>query len=621
MSRRDLITVPWRINRIRLLGVLEVYVIDDSYSLPPPGSVLDAAGRGGCGCACSHGGTCVGCGHGGCPERRLDLATVRGFGDMARAAFIVLVMSAGRGRSEKELDRAMNPPARGDWVKKDAIHSHISAIRRAGLKVKYESQQYRAVDMGPEQVDVLAFRRLRERVRDLEALRVDTGTCKAIEGLCREAFGLWAGDPAAAHPYVHDRHIFADDWRYYTALKGAYARALLTAANADRATLEQAGEVIEELRQLGFDAAQLADLDSLLHRHHSRRYSAATNSVQVVQHSSTDQLGWLSQYHDYLLSQVESIDLRPFGSELLSASSVETIYTPLYVKPRSSEQPVPSDQPEASRPMLDKVVEVTPGLLVVGESGSGKSTFLRHLCLRHLQREEGKVPLLLELVELSEVAERELDGRGRLASGAITRTFISHLAAEGIVAKVEDVDLLSSTGQAMWLLDGLNEIFVPELRSAVTNAISDYVRRWRNSRFVITTTEGALAAHGAPLGLTRVDIDDLRPQEVETFLAAFAADFYPRLSGDERVEKWEPLATKVLSSPDLRELARTPLQLTAIAVVYFTEGWLPESRADLLQAAVSWSIRKRTPVLRSFVRRGRDLQLLFEALILLAKSC
>ncbi len=224
------------------------------------------------------------------------------------------------------------------------------------------------------------------------------------------------------------------------------------------------------------------------------------------------------------------------------------------------------------------------------------------------------VPLFFELVELSDVTEQELDGRGRLAAGAITRTFVSRLAADGIVADVEDIERLSSTGRAIWLLDGLNEIPVPELRDAVADAISGYVRRWRSSRFVVTTTEGALAGHGTPLGMERVDIDDFHPRDVETFLEAFAADFYPNLSEDERLERWEPLATKILSSADLRDLARTPLQLTATAVIYFTEGWLPESRADLLQAAVSWSIRKRAPVLRSFVRRGRDLQLLFEEL-------
>jgi formylglycine-generating enzyme required for sulfatase activity len=217
-------------------------------------------------------------------------------------------------------------------------------------------------------------------------------------------------------------------------------------------------------------------------------------------------------------------------------------------------------------------------------------------------------------VELNDLEEHEIDGLGRLEPGAVSRLLCSRLASEGVVVDVDDIDRLSSTGRAVWLLDGLNEISGPDLREAVVEAIAGYVRRWRNSRFIVTTTEAALAAHGTPRGLTRVDIDSIREGDVETFLEAFASEFFPRLPQDQRLERWQPLATKILSSADLQDLARTPLQLTAIAMIYFTEGWLPESRADLLQATVTWSIRKRVPVLRSFVRRGRDLQLLLEEL-------
>lgn len=591
MSRRLPISTPWRINRINLLGVFEVHVVDSTWE-PNLESLA--------------------------PERLLDVAAVRGFGDMARAAFIALVMSLGRGRSERELDRAMSPPAPREWLKRDSIHSHISAVRRTGLKVRLESQRYRVVDLEPEQVDALQLRKLRDRVRDLEPYLPAPGAVQEIIAHCQRAFTLWVGDPADAHPYLHDPRIFADDGRWYRALQESYVRALLSLTDIDAPARKAADETIEELRLGGVDVAELVALRAQRSRFRHGPRPATASSLPMASSRPGEELDWLPRYRDHLLGRVETIDLRLFGSELLTESPVESIYTPLYVTPRSSQHPLPKDQAEAGRPSLDAAAAKYRGLLVVGESGSGKSTFLRHLCLRHLHGgpngQTGLVPLFFELVELSDATDQEFDGLGRLKPGAVTRTLASRLAADGIVVEIEDVEELSRTGKAIWLLDGLNEISIPEVRSAAAEAISGYVRRWRNARFVVTTTGAALATHGTPLGLTRVDIDDLRQADVETFITSFASTAFPELNMEQRRVRSEELAIRILSNADLRDLARTPLQLTAIAMMFFSEGWLPESRADLLQAAVSWSIRKRAPVLRSFARRGRDLQALFEEL-------
>jgi formylglycine-generating enzyme required for sulfatase activity len=586
---RQPITVAWRVTRVRVMGLLEIYVED---TRPEP----DAPGGG--------------------SERRLDLATVRGFGDMARAAFIALVMTLGRGRSERELDRAMSAAGNDpDWVRKSSIHSHVSAIRRSGLKVRFERQKYHVVDLEPRQVDALVFRDLRERVRALESSPQADQARPEIIQLCRQAFGLWSEDPAEAHPYLHDEAIFATDRRRYTALKAVYARALLASPEADPSALAEAAEAVEEVRRLDPGSAELTDLTERIARRGellARRRPPAGAGVPEGEPA------WLPRYREYLTELVESIDLRPFGSQVLSASSLDTVYTPLFVKPRSSEQPLPATarQREIGRPPLEQVVERVRRLLIVGESGSGKSTFVQHLCRRHLQDATGVVPFLLELSQFGHLGEGDLDAHDRLPWDAVVRAFVDHLATEGIQATVESVDRLSDSGRAIWLLDGLNEIPSPEIRAGVANAISACVRRWREARFVVTTTDAALAAHGVPPGLERVDIDDFQQSDIESFLMGFASDYYRHRGEEHRMEHWEPLATKVLAEPDLRDLARRPLHLTAIAVIYFTEGWLPESRADLLKAAVSWWISTRARVLRSFVRRARDLDFLFGELSL-----
>ncbi len=266
---------------------------------------------------------------------------------MARAAFIALVMSAGRGRSERDLDRAMNPPGPADWVRKYSVHSHISAVRRSGLKVRFESQQYRVVDLEPEQVDALAFHRLRDQVRDLEASLPGASARDEIIRLCREAFKLWVEDPAQTHPYMHDRHIFADERRWHGALQAAYARALLAAAEVDRSALEEAGEAIEELQQTGVDVTELTSLlrDALLEHRVPGGPPVVATSRPVGQELSVEERMW-SRYREHLLSQVESVDLRLFGSELRSESSVRPS------TPRcTSDRGPPSNRYRATSPM------------------------------------------------------------------------------------------------------------------------------------------------------------------------------------------------------------------------------------------------------------------------------
>jgi len=532
---------------------------------------------------------------------------------MAKAAFIALVMNVDRGRSDQELDRAMSPSgADAHWVRKESIYSHISAVRRCGLKVKFESQKYRVLNLRADQVDALRFRRLRDQVRDLESQPVTDKTVAEIATTCRQALLLWVEDPAEAHPFLYDTGIFAGDRERYAVMKAAYARALLKTSDLRSMDLAEATEAIEDLRRMRPGSPEVIDLDSRLSRRQSSVHEPLSGSP-LSEPAAPTRIPWLSQYQEYLEDVVTSIDLRAFGSKILSASSLATVYTPLYVRPRSTEQPAPERRRDASRPMLEAVVESIRAALIVGQSGSGKSTFLLHLCRRYLQ-ERAQVPLLFELVELSSLLEEELDARGRMPSNVIAQALADRLNAVGIPATVEDIDYLSSSGQAVWLLDGLNEIPVSEVRRAVADAISVCARRWRRSRFLVTTTEAALITHSVPPGLERVDIDDFRPQDIKNFLEAFASDFYPELDQAERMKHWEPLLTRILAAPDLRDLARTPLHLTAMALIYFTEGRLPDSRADLLQAAVAWLIRKRVPILRSFVQRGRNLELVFAEL-------
>ena len=184
----------------------------------------------------------------------------------------------------------------------------------------------------------------------------------------------------------------------------------------------------------------------------------------------------------------------------------------------------------------------------------------------------------------------------------------------GVDVSVDDLDTLAKRTPVVWLLDGLNEIASPDVRWALADAVSVCSRRWPKARFVLTTTTTALSTHGIPPGFQRVDIDEFRPDDIEAFLDAFCRDFYRDVPEEARREKWEPLAVAIRNSPDLRDMAKSPLRMTAMALAYLQEGRLPDNRADLLRGAVSWLIRKKAPLLRPYVRTGQDLPVIFSEL-------
>lgn len=603
-STRKPIVRSWRVNRIRLLGPLEVFVIDESDHHESDAETNP------CGCSCTQGGVCAGCGHSGCPERLLDLDQLDRFHSKAQALLIALVTNLGREIPKEELWAAIDPqPMYGS-----PIQSQMSAVRRTGLKVKSRRGEggvkYEVADLHPRQVDALVFEEAHKDIQKL-TLAFDEGTNKrerrdTLVKLSREALRLWRADPVASHPFVVNKRMLTSLRRRYFSIMNTYVRMLLRQPFLAAPDIAEARQAIEDIQELIEECEQREK--SPPHFPELKELIELISQAEVSE--SIEQPAWLNDYRSYLESFEVLADVRPPGPGGLDAAIGPLVYAPLHVRTRTR-QLTPEEQEGASRPPLKDAVEADRCVLVVGESGSGKSTFLRHECRRLLENDSSATPFLLEFVEFSHLTEDDLD-REKLPWDALAKAFVDQLSRSGITATVDDVDRISRAGKAIWLLDGLNEIALPEIRGAVARVISNCAEvRWKNSRFVVTTTEEALGPIGLTTAFKRIDVDHLAPQDLERLFEELAATFYTELDEDARREKWEPLLTEVLRSPDLRELARILLHATKMADLFFKEERLPESRADLLKAAVSWWISKRTHTLRPYIRKARDVERAF----------
>jgi formylglycine-generating enzyme required for sulfatase activity len=580
------ISQPWGVSSVRLLGALEIDVIDRM-----PGAE-DETGK--------------------APEpllaRELPLADVKGFGPMARAAFVALVLNLKSGRTPAQLGEAME----GRPETPLALQTHLSAVRRTGLRVSHRSRIYRVEGLDRAQVDALRFEDL---YRELKRLTANPGEERDLLLIMKaeEALQLWGGDPLAAHQYFMDHLTLRQFSDWLIEIQRWYASALLRRAGP--ADIESAARLLEQIRARNPSHRGVAELQEAIRALSSASPAAGPgNAGPRAFTGDPGDSAWLPRYRECLRELASSVDLRGFSIEILSSSSLAAVYTPLYAKPRTLEKPSPGRRTSAGRPLLETVVGHTRANLVIGESGSGKSTFLLHLCTSHLDDESEGLPLFVDLGASPPILEDRLDSHGRLPWHVLPELFSSCFADLGVDVSVQDLDALARRTRVVWLVDGLNEFPSPEMRSALADAISVCTLRWPKAQFVITTTHTALSGHGTPPGFQRVDVDEFHPADVEFFLDAFSRDRNSKLTAEERRESWEPLARAVRSSADLRDMAKSPLRLTAMTLAYLREGRLPESRADLLRGAVSWLIHKKSPLLRPYVRSGHDLKMIFAEL-------
>lgn len=585
---REPINRPWLITSVRLLGNLEIEVTDTAPSSADVGTPSAEP-----------------------PARELPLAGITGLGPLAKAALVALVLNLRNGRTPAQLGEAMEGQPRVPT----ALQSHLSAVRRTGLVVNLRSGIYRVENLTRDQVDALRFEDLYKELRNLASAGREEDRA-ALISKAEEALQLWIGDPVAAHGYFRDTFTLKKFADWLVDIQCWYASALIGRGQPE--DRETATRLLEQIRARNPSHRLLPDLQQAVGgrpsapaadggQHHSPVSSAMAGPIAA-------EPAWLPDYRSCLRELASSVDLRGFSIEFLSSSSLAAVYTPLYARPRTPEKPPPGQLTDAARPLLETVVRQTRANLVVGESGSGKSTFLLHLCASYLAEGADRVPLFVDLGASPAISEDRLDEHGRLPWHILPYLFSSRFADLGIDISVPEVDALARLTPVVWLVDGLNEIASPEIRFALADAISVCVTRWPTAKFAVTTTEAGLAARGIPRLFQRVDVDEFRPDDIDFFLDAFSRDQDSSLTGAERKERWEPLATAVRDSAELRDMARSPLRLTAMTLAYLREKRLPDSRADLLRGAFEWLIFNKSPLLRSYVRSGRDLRTIFAEL-------
>lgn len=213
-----------------------------------------------------------------------------------------------------------------------------------------------------------------------------------------------------------------------------------------------------------------------------------------------------------------------------------------------------------------KAVERYPKVMVLGKPGSGKSTFLKYLAMQcnaghfnsHL------VPIFIPMKEFAQVQER------LSLIEYITQVYAPNTEAE--IEFIPALEELMSRGRVMILLDGIDE--VPETsQQRILRQLREFTEKFSLNQFAIACRM-ALPEYVLE-NFIQIQVADLDIKQIVTFIRKW---FHAKT--DINVDF---LIEKIRENPAIQTLARNPLLLTLLCLVFEQTAEFPETQIQLYE--------------------------------------
>jgi hypothetical protein len=232
---------------------------------------------------------------------------------------------------------------------------------------------------------------------------------------------------------------------------------------------------------------------------------------------------------------------------------------------------------QSPQPMLELLADPSQRKLVVlGDPGSGKSLLLQYLVLAWADANDpllGDAPLPL-LIELRDYASRRAKGE---VSG-----FLDYLGRSESLRWRLDPEALEywlRHNRTQVLLDGLDEVFDPQLRQEVTTAIHRFADDYPDAQIVVSSRLiGFQHERWRQEGFRPFMLQELDKEQRELFLRRWHQLAYEDESKGER--KRASLLQAIQQSPAIQQLAGNPLLLTLMAILNRSQE-LPRDRSEI----------------------------------------
>jgi len=220
-------------------------------------------------------------------------------------------------------------------------------------------------------------------------------------------------------------------------------------------------------------------------------------------------------------------------------------------------------------------------LVIIGAPGSGKTTLLRHFalkaCKENLERNERiSVPITIGLKDFadSEKSMREyIDFILEKYNFKNSRDFIENDLTEG---------------KGLLLIDGFDELASKEKQKKVIEQIEKFLSIYPKNHVIVTSRKAGY--HGELIGFHKLELMEFDNEQIELFINNWFKKTNP--------EKAKLIIEAIKKSDRILAIARNPLMISIISIIYEEDKQLPQRRVELYNRCIEvllnrWDVARR----------------------------
>ena len=269
-----------------------------------------------------------------------------------------------------------------------------------------------------------------------------------------------------------------------------------------------------------------------------------------------------------------------------------------------------ADEPRGGSSQLYHAL-ANPRQVIIGDPGAGKTTFLRWVA--HILAEDrlgkrpgaardalgldrARLPLLIPIADWlafrDALCRRNQGPPLDTASTWLLEYLTERAKAANQGLKRNDFQPMLEQGEALILLDGLDEAPDPRRRAEAVQLIEAVARGYPECPLVVTSRPAAYRDKAVLTGFSHTTIDPLDPSAIHTFLERWSQALFPNQTATADAHR-QALQSALEARREIRRMARNTVMLTALAVVHWNEKRLPEQRAELYESIIKWLAEAR----------------------------